>query len=216
MWQCLQQDRPVSRLCFMCGGRMQAQEPAPGSSATRAALTPADCSIAWASSEKLPSFNLVSEREAASSCTHSHIICSSKSSREVDKVLCRQSTIMNWQLPSTDSNDFIVCLWIVRCGLGKSRGAYWGLSCYLNFFIQIADADVHDWKSQSNMYFMLFISFLLFWSKYTRAVAPTVIAPKTEDLNIFLKRSAQSGKYLGKQAAKSIEHPQVSMQQHLH
>lgn len=39
--------------------------------------------------------------------------------------------------------------------------------------------------------------------------APTVIAHKTENLNICLKRSVQSGKYLGQQAAKSKEQPKL-------
>lgn len=39
--------------------------------------------------------------------------------------------------------------------------------------------------------------------------APAVIAHKTENLNICLKRSVQSGKYLGQQAAKSKEQPKL-------
>lgn len=41
--------------------------------------------VTWISSEKLPSLNPGSEKEEDSSCTHSHITCSSKSSREVGK-----------------------------------------------------------------------------------------------------------------------------------
>jgi len=63
------------------------------------------------------------------------------------------------------------------------------------------------------------IYFILYYSSYfcsfeanipkQQQQAPAVIARKTENLNICLKRSVQSGKYLGQQAAKSKEQPKL-------